>query len=138
MYKSLLRKIEFLAPLWKVSPAHFLAPTYSPAHMRLVSLSAGGVFSQHGPTKVHRVPHGLSPPYPALPDTLPVVKESGERGEPRVKARPWLQRKGPMEVTSGVLVKQVGEHLRVTENLRKIVRILWQARHPRRFPTVTP
>lgn len=44
MYKSLLRKIEFLAPLWKVSPVHFLAPTYSPAHMRL-SACLLGVFS---------------------------------------------------------------------------------------------
>ena len=66
------------------------------------------------------MPH--DPPYP-LPDTLPVVKESGEEGA-RVTARPRLQRKGLLEVTSGLLVKQVGEHLCVRENVREIVRIL--------------
>lgn len=119
MYKSLLRKIEFLAPLWKVWRLHFLAPTYSSAHMRL-SACLLGVFSPN--TAQQRCT--VCPPPPLLPRSAP-RGGGGRREGAWVTARPWLQRTGLLEVTSGVLVKQVGEHLWVRENVRKIVRSLW-------------
>lgn len=119
MYKSLLRKIEFLAPLWKVWRLHFLAPTYSSAHIRL-SACLLGVSSPN--TAQQRCT--VCPTVPPTPTRSPVVEEGGERGA-WVTARPRLQRTGLLEVTSGVLVKQVGEHLWVRENVRKIVRSLW-------------
>lgn len=63
MYKSLLRKIEFLAPLWKVWRLHFLAPTYSSAHMRL-SACLLGVFSPN--TAQQRCTVWPTPPPSAL------------------------------------------------------------------------
>lgn len=74
MYKSLLRKIEFLAPLWKVWRLHFLAPTYSSAHMRL-SACLLGVFSPNMAQQRCTVCPTVPPPRPA-----PLWWRRAERG----------------------------------------------------------
>lgn len=130
MYKSLLRKIEFLALLWKVSPLHFLAPTYSPAHMRL-SACLLGVFSPNTAQQRCTVCPTVPPP-----DTPPVVKESGER-EAGSKLGHGCRGRGSWRWRVACLSNKwvnTSESWKMTGRLSGF----YAGIRPRRFPTVTP
>lgn len=129
MYKSLLRKIEFLAPLRKVWRLHFLAPTYSSAHMRL-SACLLGVFSPN--TAQQRCT--VCPTVPPHPDPLPVVEEGGEK-EPGSQLGHGCRGRGYWRWRVACLSNK---WVNTSESGKMSGRLSGDSGRPRRSPTVTP